>query len=48
MASTQAQREVAMAQITLAYARLQQELDMMREQYAQQLQLLLTGQGLGQ
>lgn len=43
--ATQAQKEAAMANITLGYARLQQEQSMMRENYAQQIQLLLLGRG---
>ena len=38
MAATEAQKEAAMANIELGYAQLQSQFDMMREQYAQQLQ----------
>lgn len=38
MAATQAQKDAAFANIALGYARLEQEMKMMREQYAQQLQ----------
>lgn len=37
MAATQAQKEAAMANITLGYARLSQEMDMMREEFAQRI-----------
>ena len=39
--ATKAQRDAAMANIALGYARLQQELDVMREQYQQKLQFCL-------
>lgn len=43
--ATAASRDAAMANITLGYARLQQEMAMLRERYQQQLQLLLLGGG---
>jgi hypothetical protein len=45
MEGTQAQREAAMANVTLGYARLRQEMDKMRELYAQQLNSSLFGGG---
>lgn len=48
MAATKAQKDAAMANIALGYARLEQELQMMREGYAQQLQFWqITNGGLG-
>jgi hypothetical protein len=47
MASTSAQRDVGMANITLGYARLQQEMQMMQEQYQQQLSMVMLGGGGG-
>jgi hypothetical protein len=47
MNATAAQKAAAMANIQLGYARLQQELAMMREQYAQQLQLAMLNNGGG-
>lgn len=43
MAATSASKDVGMANVQLGYAQLQQQLQIIREQYAQQLQLLLLG-----
>ncbi len=45
MTGTQAQKEAAMANISLGYARLKQEMDMMREQYAMGMNSTMFGGG---
>jgi len=47
MSATAAQKDAAMANIQLGYARLQQELQVMREQYQQQVQFWVITQGGG-
>lgn len=47
MTSTQASKDASMAQISLGYAQLQQQMAMMKEQYAQQVSLLVLGGGTG-
>lgn len=48
VSATKAQYDVGMSNITLGYARLQQELETMREQYLQQVNLLVLGRNLPQ